>query len=222
MLEPTSDPGIATPSENEKRGKEPNPALEPPAAKKVVGRRASASAPEPEAVPERARESAPVVGNSKRKGQRNITPESASGSEGGAVEQRAPGSESVKAAGPGPPMPPLAERPDRAEGHRNEASVVGRVTSAPFERQFPGGARLVTWRVRMARPEVPGRPARSDSLTLVSFDEALRAKAHGWRVGDVVRVTGELRRRIWRGCKGVQSVLEVEADTATLVRGANR
>nr|WP_051072990.1 single-stranded DNA-binding protein [Nocardiopsis valliformis] len=119
-------------------------------------------------------------------------------------------------------MPPLTERPDRAEGHRNEVFVVGRVTSAPFEREFPSGARLVTWRICMARPEVPGRRARSDSLTLVSFDEALCAKVHGWRVGDVVRVTGELRRRIWRGWKGVQSVLEVEVDTATLVRRANR
>ncbi|USY18189.1 single-stranded DNA-binding protein [Nocardiopsis exhalans] len=119
-------------------------------------------------------------------------------------------------------MPPLTERPDRAEGQRNEVFVLGRVTSAPFEREFPSGARLVTWRICMARPEAPGRRARSASLTLVSFDEALCAKVHGWRVGDVVRVTGELRRRIWRGWKGVQSVLEVEVDTATLVRGANR
>ncbi|WP_338043090.1 single-stranded DNA-binding protein [Nocardiopsis valliformis] len=222
MLEPTSNPGLSTPTKNKKRGKKPNPALEPPAAKKVVERRASASYPETEAVPERARESAPVVRNSKRKGQRNITPEPASEPESGAVEQRVPGSETAKAGDSGLPMPPLTERPDRAEGHRNEVFVVGRVTSAPFEREFPSGARLVTWRICMARPEVPGRRARSDSLTLVSFDEALCAKVHGWRVGDVVRVTGELRRRIWRGWKGVQSVLEVEVDTATLVRRANR
>jgi len=33
-------------------------------------------------------------------------------------------------------------------------------------------------------------------------------------------MTGELRRRTWRGREGVRSVCEVEARTATLVRAA--
>lgn len=120
-------------------------------------------------------------------------------------------------------MPSAPERPDRADGHRNEVFAVGRVTAAPSERELPSGARLVTWRICVARPEVPGRRrARADSLTLVSFDPNMCATVAGWRIGDVVRVTGELRRRTWRGWKGVQSVLEVEVDTAALVRGAQR
>ncbi|WP_338042030.1 single-stranded DNA-binding protein [Nocardiopsis prasina] len=115
------------------------------------------------------------------------------------------------------------ERPDRAEGHRNEVLVVGRVTAAPSERELPSGDRLVTWRICVARPEVPGRKrARADSMTLVSFDPHLCARVEGWRVGDVVRVTGELRRRTWRGWNGIHSVLEVEADTASRVREAGR
>ena len=113
--------------------------------------------------------------------------------------------------------------PDRADGHRNEVFVVGRVTAAPSERELPSGDRLVTWRICVARPEVSGRRrGRADSLTLVSFDPRLRAAVEGWRVGDVVRVTGELRRRAWRGRGGVRSVLEVEADTAERLREAGR
>ena len=118
----------------------------------------------------------------------------------------------------GGPMPSFPERPD---GHRNEVHVVGRVTAAPAEKELPSGDRLVTWRIGVARPEVPGpRRARVDSLTLVSFDPHMCDRVHGWRVGDVVRVTGELRRRFWRGWNGVRSVLEVEVDTAVLVRRA--
>lgn len=120
------------------------------------------------------------------------------------------------------PRIPEPERPDRADGHRNEVYAVGRVTAAPSERELPSGDRLVTWRICVARPEVPGRRARADSLTLVSFDPQMCDRVHGWRVGDVVRVSGELRRRIWRGWNGIRSVLEVEVDSAALVRGAGR
>ncbi|MER6626204.1 single-stranded DNA-binding protein [Streptomyces sp. NPDC000931] len=118
------------------------------------------------------------------------------------------------------PATDLTERPD---GHRNDVFVVGRVTAAPSERELPSGDRLVTWRICVARPDVPGRRrARADSMTLVSFDPRLCAAVEGWRVGDVVRVTGELRRRTWRGWNGIHSVLEVEADSASRVREADR
>jgi single-strand DNA-binding protein len=136
-------------------------------------------------------------------------------------EPRVPEPDAVKAAGSGLPVPPLTERPDRADGHQNEVCVVGRVTAAPLERELPSGDRLVTWRICVARPrDHGGRGARADSLTLVSFDPRVRDRVHGWRIGDVVRVTGELRRRIWRGRTGVRSVLEVEVDSAAVVRGA--
>ncbi|WP_017589813.1 single-stranded DNA-binding protein [Nocardiopsis ganjiahuensis] len=118
---------------------------------------------------------------------------------------------------------PKGAGPERPDGHRNEVFVVGRVTAAPAERELPSGDRLVTWRIGVARAEVSGRRrARADSLTLVSFDPHMCDRVHGWRIGDVVRVTGELRRRFWRGWNGVRSVLEVEVGTVALVRRAER
>ncbi len=121
----------------------------------------------------------------------------------------------------GAPVPSFPERADREEGHRNEVLAVGRVTAVPTEKELPSGDRLVTWRIGVARPGGPGNPrTRVDSLTLVSFDPRMCERVREWRVGDVVRVTGELRRRFWRGWNGVRSVLEVEADSAALVRRA--
>ncbi|MEU3020934.1 single-stranded DNA-binding protein [Nocardiopsis sp. NPDC007018] len=112
-------------------------------------------------------------------------------------------------------MPSPRSRTDR---HRNEVLVVGRVTAAPRERELPSGDRLVTWRICVARPETAGHPrTRADSVTLVSFDPRLCDAVAAWRVGDLVRVTGGLRRRAWRGWNGIRSVLEVEADSASRV-----
>ena len=111
----------------------------------------------------------------------------------------------------------------RDHGHRNEVVAVGRVTAAPAERDLPSGDRLVFWRICVARPSEPHRSRqRVDSLTLVSFDADTQAAVRDWRIGDVVRVTGALRRRVWRGWSGIRSVLEVEVDSTALVRGVQR
>lgn len=109
------------------------------------------------------------------------------------------------------------------QGHLNQVLVVGRVTAAPTVRELPSGDRLVSWRIGVARPEDPRRPGhRLDSLTLISFEDALidRVRDHG--VGEVLRVTGALRRRIWRGPHGVRSILEVEVATVEPEREAER
>ncbi|GAB3715090.1 single-stranded DNA-binding protein [Nocardiopsis oceani] len=112
---------------------------------------------------------------------------------------------------------------ERDHGHLNEVVAVGRVTAAPTERDLPSGDRLVFWRICVARPSEPHLSRqRVDSLTLVSFDADTQAAVRDWRIGDVVRVTGALRRRVWRGWSGIRSVLEVEVDSTALVRGAQR
>lgn len=115
------------------------------------------------------------------------------------------------------PAPGARPEPD----HRNEILVAGRITAEPFVRELPSGDRLATWRICVARPSdsrYGGR--RADSVTCTSFDRDLQERIRLWRLGDVVRMTGELRRRTWRGHEGVRSVCEVEARTATLVRAA--
>lgn len=104
---------------------------------------------------------------------------------------------------------------ERDRGHHNEVVIIGRITAVPTVRELPSGDRLVSWRIGVARPRSLERPGhRLDSLTLVSFDEKFVERVRDWRMGSVIRVTGSLRRRIWRGSQGVRSVLEVEVATA--------
>ena len=100
------------------------------------------------------------------------------------------------------------------QGHLNQVLVVGRITAAPTVRELPSGDRLVSWRIGVARPEDPRRPGhRLDSLTLISFEDSMVDRVRKYRPGEVIRVTGALRRRIWRGPQGVRSILEVEVRT---------
>ncbi|WP_150243418.1 single-stranded DNA-binding protein [Nocardiopsis quinghaiensis] len=120
--------------------------------------------------------------------------------------------DAVPDAGPG-------ARAERDPDHRNEVLVAGRITAAPLIRELPSGDRLATWRICVVRPSdsrYGGR--RVDSITCTSFDHGLHERVRAWRLGDVVRMTGELRRRTWRAREGVRSVCEVEARTAALVR----
>ncbi|MFF8768101.1 single-stranded DNA-binding protein [Nocardiopsis dassonvillei] len=119
-----------------------------------------------------------------------------------------------------PDTPPPRQDPCESE-HRNEILVAGRITARPLIRELPSGDRLATWWVCVARPrDSRYRGRRSDSITCTSFDRDLHEGIRAWRLGDVVRMTGELRRRTWRGREGVRSVCEVEARTAILVRAA--
>lgn len=128
--------------------------------------------------------------------------------------------------GEGPTAVSIApEAPDRDRGHRNEVVVVGRITAPPRVRTLPSGDRLVSWRIGVARPRDPSRPGatgRVDSLTLVSFEERIVDRVSGWRRGSVVRATGALRRRIWRGALGVRSVLEVEVASVSPIAEGER
>ncbi|WP_150254718.1 single-stranded DNA-binding protein [Nocardiopsis deserti] len=120
-----------------------------------------------------------------------------------------------------PDIPPPRQDPHESE-HRNEILVAGRITARPLIRELPSGDRLATWRVCVARPrDSRYRGRQSDSITCTSFDRDLHEGIRAWRLGGVVRMTGELRRRTWRGREGMRSVCEVEARTATLVRAAD-
>ncbi|KOX19158.1 single-stranded DNA-binding protein [Nocardiopsis sp. NRRL B-16309] len=99
--------------------------------------------------------------------------------------------------------------------------MVGRVTAEPAVRDLPSGDRLATWRICVSRPpDTRFRGRRIDSITCVSFDARIHDEVREWRVGDVVRMSGSLRRRTWRGYDGVRSVHEVEVADAALVRAA--
>ncbi|WP_157036249.1 single-stranded DNA-binding protein [Streptomonospora alba] len=103
---------------------------------------------------------------------------------------------------------------DREPGHRNEVVVAGRITAEPYVRELASGDRLTTWRVSIARAPAQQRPNQSaDPITCVSFQKAIEERTREWRLGDVVQISGVLRRRFWRSPKGAASVVEIEART---------
>lgn len=126
--------------------------------------------------------------------------------------------------------PPLSDRrprsrsrpaqdlqPERAgPAPRNEVHLVGRVSAEPEERELPSGDRLVLWRVVVDRP-VPSRPPPAgvrlvtiDTFDCVAWPAGVRRAARALRAGDVVEVTGALRRRFYRTGAGPSSRTEVE------------
>jgi single-strand DNA-binding protein len=100
---------------------------------------------------------------------------------------------------------------------RNEVVIVGRVSGEPQERELPSGDLLVAWRVVVDRPP-PRRPVAAgvrtvtiDTVDCVAWAAGTRRTARALRPGDVVQVSGALRRRFYRSGAGTSSRTEVEA-----------
>ncbi len=108
--------------------------------------------------------------------------------------------------------------------HRNEVTLVGRLSADAAERTLPSGDLVVSWRVVVQRPPDPSRTAVAvDTIDCVARTGALGRRAMTWLPGDTMEMTGALRRRFWRGGDGVRSRYEVEVATARRVgrAGAN-
>ena len=101
---------------------------------------------------------------------------------------------------------------------RNDVCLVGRLAAPAEERMLPSGTVLVTFRVIVGRPPQP-RPAHPraptvDTIDCVAGNATARRSALGWLPGDVVEVSGSLRRRFWRAGTGAASRTEVEVAKA--------
>jgi single-strand DNA-binding protein len=108
---------------------------------------------------------------------------------------------------------------------RNEVWLTGRVGGAPEERALPSGDVLVSFRVVVGRPPPPRGSVRERAPTVDTIDCAawrrdVRRVVLGWSAGDVVEVTGALRRRFWRAGAGAASRTEVEVLKAKRVAKA--
>lgn len=102
----------------------------------------------------------------------------------------------------------------------NDVRLVGRLSRPATERQLPDGALLVAFTVVVDRPSTPHtgptpavRPQTVDSLDCVAWTAATRRIALGLATGDIIEVTGSLRRRFWRTGAMSASRFEVEAVT---------
>jgi single-strand DNA-binding protein len=105
--------------------------------------------------------------------------------------------------------------------HRNEVIVSGRLSAAALAKELPSGDQIVTWRLIVDRVVAEGA-RKVDVVDCTTFGARLRRQAVGWREGDVIEVTGSLRRRFWRGAGGLQSRCEVEAASARRISAGPR
>jgi single-stranded DNA-binding protein len=97
--------------------------------------------------------------------------------------------------------------------HRNEVTLVGRLSMEPTGKELPSGGLLTHWRLAVRRPEGHAGHQRSDAIECATFDDEVRGMLDGWRIDDVIEVSGALRRRWWRG----GSRYQVEVCTARRV-----
>lgn len=105
--------------------------------------------------------------------------------------------------------------------HRNEVTILGRLSAEPTERTLPSGDLVVSWRMVVHRPPDPRRATVAvDTIDCVARTAALGRRAKGWAAGDTMEMSGALRRRFWRSGEGVRSRYEVEVATARRVSRA--
>ena len=110
---------------------------------------------------------------------------------------------------------------------RNEVLLVGRLAAVPEERELPSGDLLTTFRLVVDRPPPTrsaaprpgaGRQVPVDTLDCSAWTAGTRRTARTLQAGDVVEVTGALRRRFWRA--GAVSASRTEVEVAALRRVA--
>lgn len=118
-----------------------------------------------------------------------------------------------------------------ADEHVNEVRLVGRLAAEPVRRQLPSGDEIVTFRLVVrrsaaavraaaARAGAVGRAPTVDTLECTAWRKDVQRALGRVRAGDVLDVSGALRRRFWRSPGGPASRAEVEVVSVRRVRVA--
>lgn len=103
----------------------------------------------------------------------------------------------------------------------NEVRLVGRVSQAPEERVLPSGDPLWTFRLVVPRPAAGSGSRQSvDALECAVWGGRVRRSVATWAEGDVVEVTGAVRRRFFRAAGGAASRVEIEVAAGRVIRRA--
>lgn len=99
---------------------------------------------------------------------------------------------------------------------KNEVTLVGKVSATPQLRQLPSGDSLVSVRVVVKRKGPRPRPNSPtiDTIDCGAWTGRAKKTLERFQPGDVVEVTGSLRRRFQRIDGGAISRYEVEVSGA--------
>jgi single-strand DNA-binding protein len=101
----------------------------------------------------------------------------------------------------------------------NLVELQGRLPRRPVEKVLPSGDTI--WTFRVVVPREPGDRPGVDWVDCAVWSGRLRRSVARWGEGDVVEVTGSLRRRFFRAGGRAESRVEVEATTGRLIRRAD-
>jgi single-strand DNA-binding protein len=116
--------------------------------------------------------------------------------------------------------------PDVVDDHGeavNEVRLQGRLAAEPRLRKLPSGDSVWNLRVVVERAGPAGQEKprqRVDSLECTVWSGRLKKQVERWSAGDVVEVTGALRRRFFRVGGATASRVEVELTGGRLIRRA--
>ena len=102
----------------------------------------------------------------------------------------------------------------------NEVRLVGRISSGPDERELPSGDVLWTFRLVVPRPAGGRGRTTVDALECAVWGGRARRSVVKWREGDVVEVSGAVRRRFFRTAGGAASRYEIDVEGGRLIRRA--
>ena len=103
----------------------------------------------------------------------------------------------------------------------NEVRLVGRVSQTPEERVLPSGDVLWTFRVVVPRATVRnGSRQAVDALDCAVWGGRVRRSVASWVEGDLVEVTGAVRKRFFRAGGAAASRVEIEVSGGRLIRRA--
>ena len=115
------------------------------------------------------------------------------------------------------------EEVDRSAEETNEVLLRGRLSGTPEERVLPSGDTVWTFRVVIGRPREPAagtRRARVDTLECAVWSGRIKRSVPTWRDGDVVEVSGALRRRFFKSGGATVSRVEVDVARGKVIRRA--
>jgi single-stranded DNA-binding protein len=101
--------------------------------------------------------------------------------------------------------------------HRNEVTLVGRLSRPPRGKELPSGDLMTMWGLAVRRPSEHPSGKKADGIACVTFDPEVGARVAEWRVDDVVSVQGALHQRFWGGPGVGTSTYEVEVHHASLL-----
>jgi len=116
---------------------------------------------------------------------------------------------------------------EKKQSSVNEVRLVGRLSAVPIERELPSGDvlgafSLVVERTRPKTTSPQGHVSRQrvDVVECVAWRPALLRSVKGWGAGDLVEISGAVRRRFFQTPGGAASRYEIEVERGRILRRA--